>query len=47
MFTDESLCAGRTILTGGWAFQLSLPLFQSCNFEPFSTNQALTAQPLR
>jgi len=46
-FTDESLYAGRTIQTGGWAFQLSLPLFQSCSFEPFSTNQALIAQPLR
>ncbi len=46
-FTDESLYAGRIIQTGGWAFQLSLPLFQSCSFEPFSTNQALIAQPLR
>ena len=46
-FTDESLYAGRAIQTGGWAFQLSLPLFQSCRFEPFSTNQALIAQPLR
>ena len=46
-FTDESLYAGRTIQTGGWAFQLSLPLFQSCSFEPFSANQALIAQPLR
>jgi hypothetical protein len=46
-FTAESLYAGRTIQTGGWAFQLSLPLFQSCSFEPFSTNQALIAQPLR
>ena len=46
-FTDASLYAGRTIQTGGWAFQLSLPLFQSCSFEPFSTNQALIAQPLR
>ena len=46
-FTDESLYAGRAIQTGGWAFQLSLPLFQSCSFEPFSTNQALIAQPLR
>ena len=46
-FTDQSLYAGRTIQTGGWAFQLSLPLFQSCSFEPFSTNQALIAQPLR
>jgi hypothetical protein len=46
-FTDESLYAGRTIQTGGWAFQLSLPLFQSCSSEPFSTNQALIAQPLR
>lgn len=46
-FTAESLYAGRTIQTGGWAFQLSLPLFQSCSFEPLSTNQALIAQPLR
>ncbi|HSN76230.1 MAG TPA: hypothetical protein VL334_14235, partial [Anaerolineae bacterium] len=46
-FTDQSLYAGRTIQTGGWAFQLSLPLFQSCSFESFSTNQALIAQPLR
>lgn len=46
-FTDESLYAGRTIQTGGWAFQLSLPLFQNCSFEPFSTNPALIAQPLR
>ena len=46
-FTDQSLYAGRTIQTGGWAFQLSLPLFQSCSFEPLSTNQALIAQPLR
>ena len=28
-------------------YKLSLPLFQSCSFEPFSTNQALIAQPLR
>jgi len=46
-FTAESLYAGRTIQTGGWAFQLSLPLFQSCSSEPFSTNPALVAQPLR
>jgi hypothetical protein len=46
-FTDQSLYAGRTIQTGGWAFQLSLPLFQSCSFEPLSSNQALIAQPLR
>jgi len=46
-FTDASVYAGRTIQTGGWAFQLSLPLFQSCSFEPFSTNPALIAQPLR
>ena len=46
-FTDESLYAGRTIQTGGWAFQLSLPLFQNCSFEPFSTNPALITQPLR
>ena len=46
-FTDESLYAGRAIQTGGWAFQLSLPLFQNCNSEPFSTNPALIAQPLR
>ncbi len=46
-FTAESLYAGRMIQTGGCAFQLSLPLFQSCSFEPFSTNAALIAQPLR
>jgi hypothetical protein len=46
-FTAESIYAGRAIQTGGWAFQLSLPLFQNCNFEPFSTNPALIAQPLR
>ena len=46
-FTAESLYAGRTIQTGGWAFQLSLPLFQSCSFEPFSTYQALITQPSR
>jgi hypothetical protein len=46
-FTDESVYAGRTIQTSGWAFQLSLPLFQSCSSEPFSTNRALIAQPLR
>jgi len=46
-FTAESLYAGRTIQTGGWVFQLSLPLFQSCSFEPFSTDQTLIAQPLR
>ena len=46
-FTDESVYAGRAIQTGGWAFQLSLPLFQSCSFEPFLANPALIAQPLR
>jgi len=46
-FTHQSLFAGRTIQTGGWAFQLSLPLFQTCSSEPLSTNQALIAQPLR
>lgn len=46
-FTDESVYAGRAIQTSGWAFQLSLPLFQSCNLEPFSTTSALIAQPLR
>jgi hypothetical protein len=46
-FTDESLYAGRVIQTGGWAFQLSLPLFQNCSSEPFATNPALIAQPLR
>ena len=33
-FTEESPYAGRTIQTGGWAFQLSLPLFKSCHFAP-------------
>jgi hypothetical protein len=46
-FTDESIYAGRVIQTGGWVFQLSLPLFQSCSLEPFSTTSALIAQPLR
>ncbi len=46
-FTAESIYAGRAIQTGGWTFQLSLPLFQVCYFEPFSTNPALIAQPLR
>ncbi|HSN74693.1 MAG TPA: hypothetical protein VL334_06300 [Anaerolineae bacterium] len=46
-FTAESLYAGRMIQTGGCAFQLSLPLFQSCSLEPFSTNATLIAQPLR
>jgi len=43
-FADESLYAGRAVQTGGYAFQLSLPLFQSCSFEPFSTDPALIAQ---
>ena len=43
-FVDESLYAGRVIQTGGCAFQLSLPLFQNVDFDPFSTNQALIAQ---
>jgi hypothetical protein len=45
-YTDESLYAGRTIQFGGWVFQLSLPLFQSRSFEPFSTNQAQIAHPM-
>ena len=43
-FTDESLYAGRTIQTGGCAFQLSLPIFQNVDFDPISTNRALIAQ---
>jgi hypothetical protein len=43
-FTGESLYAGRVIQTGGCAFQLSLPIFQNVDFDPFSTNQALIAQ---
>ena len=43
-FTAESLYAGRTIQTGGCAFQLSLPIFQSVDFGPISTNQALIVQ---
>ena len=31
-FTDESLYAGRAIQTGGWAFQLSLPLVPKLQF---------------
>lgn len=46
-FTEASVYAGRAIQTAGRAFQLSLPLFQSCNSEPFSTNPGLLAQPLR
>ena len=43
-FVGESLYAGRVIQTGDCAFQLSLPLFQNVDFDPFSTNQALIAQ---
>ena len=43
-FVDESLYAGRVIQTGDCAFQLSLPLFQNVDFDPFSTNRALIAQ---
>ena len=43
-FTGESLYAGRVIQTGGCAFQLSLPIFQNVDFDPFSTNRALIAQ---
>lgn len=43
-FTAESLYAGRTIQTGGCAFQLSLPIFQNVDFAPISTNRALIVQ---
>jgi hypothetical protein len=43
-FTGESLYAGRVIQTGGCAFQLSLPIFQNVDFDPFSTNRDLIAQ---
>jgi hypothetical protein len=43
-FVGESLYAGRVIQTGGCAFQLSLPIFQNVDFDPFSTNRALIAQ---
>jgi hypothetical protein len=46
-FADESPYAGRAIQTDGCAFQLSLPLFQSCSLRPFSTNPPLIAQSLR
>ena len=46
-FADESLYAGCVVQTGGCAFQLSLPLFQSCSFGPFSTDPDLIAQSLR
>lgn len=34
-FTAESLFAGYSIQSGTWAFQLPLPLFKTCNFDPF------------
>jgi hypothetical protein len=46
-FAEGSLYAGRAVQTGGCAFQLSLPLFQTCDFGPFSTDPALIAQSLR
>lgn len=46
-FSDESLYAGRIIQAGSWVIQLSLPLFQSCHFEPISMTPALIAQNLR
>lgn len=46
-FSDESLYAGRMIQVGSWVMQLSLPLFQSCHFEPISMTPALIAQNLR
>ncbi len=33
-FTDQSVYAGSAIRTREWAFQLSLPLFRSCDFVP-------------
>lgn len=46
-FTAASVYAGCVIQTGGWAFQLSLPLFQCYRPEPFSTIRPLIAQNLR
>ena len=46
-FADESRYAGRAIQTGGWAFQLSLPLFKSCVLDPLLMTEALIAQSLR
>jgi len=46
-FSDDSLYAGRIIQVGSWVIQLSLPLFQSCHFEPISMTPALIAQNLR
>jgi murein DD-endopeptidase MepM/ murein hydrolase activator NlpD len=46
-FADESLYAGCAIQTGGYAFQLSLPIFQNVDFDPIPTNRALIAQSLR
>jgi hypothetical protein len=45
-YTNDSLYAGLTIQSDNWVFQLSLPLFQSRSFEPFSTNQAQIAHPI-
>lgn len=33
-FTEESPFAGYSIQSGTWTFQLSLPLFKTCNFDP-------------
>ena len=34
-FTEESPFAGYSIQSGAWAFQLCLPLFKTCGFDPF------------
>jgi hypothetical protein len=45
-FTDESVFAGCSIQSGSGAFQLSLPLYKSCDFEPFLPFHRLIAQNL-
>jgi hypothetical protein len=45
-FTDESIFAGFTIQAGSSAFQLSLPLYISCDFERFLPIHRLIAQDL-
>jgi hypothetical protein len=46
-FTAESPFAGYSIQSGTCAFQLCLPLFKPCDFDPFSPNWGLIAQKLR
>ena len=38
MFTEESPFAMCSIQSGTWAFQLCLPLFKPCDFDPFLPN---------